>query len=160
MGDILEESYEIRWAEKEDWQTTMDLVWKTFMEFEAADYTEEGITNFHDFISNGKIYHMFENGTYPMLVACRPDRIIGQISVRNRNHISLLFVDKAYHRKGVGRALMNRMGEFLKNECGEAFMSVMAAPYAIGFYRKCGFHVCGPEKEYAGIRVMPMEKFL
>lgn len=160
MSEILKEAYEIRWAKVEDWQQTMDMVWRTFMEFEASDYTEEGIANFHDFISNGKIYQMFEKGSYPMLVACAKERVIGQISVRNRNHLSLLFVEKQFHRQGIGRALLDRMAEYLKKECGEAFMSVMAAPYAVGFYRKCGFHVYGPEKEYAGIRVMPMEKFL
>ncbi len=152
--------YKIRWARSEDWQEIMEMVWRTFMEFEASDYTEEGILNFRDFITNGKIFQMFEKGTYPMLVATDGEKIIGQISVRNRNHISLLFVDRNYHKQGVGRSLILSMAEFLKKECGEIYMSVKAAPYAVGFYRRCGFHACAPEEEYSGIRVMPMEKFL
>lgn len=151
---------EIRWAVPADWQQTMNMIWKTFLRFEAADYTEEGIANFRDFITDGKIYKMFLQGSYLMMVALDKGKIIGQISVRNRNHISLLFVDEAYHKKGVGRGLISAMGEYLKRENHEIYMSVKAAPYAVGFYRRIGFHICSPEEEYSGIRVTSMEKFL
>ena len=152
--------YEIRWATPEDWSVTMEMIWKTFMKFEACDYTEEGISNFRDFITDGRIYRMFLDGTYLMLVAVDNGRIIGQISVRNGNHISLLFVDEAYHRKGVGRELIRRMAEYLKRERNELFVSVKAAPYALGFYRRIGFHICSSEEEISGIRVTSMEKFI
>lgn len=61
--------YEIRWATSKDWPEIMDMVWRTFMKFEAGDYTEEGIANFRDFITNGRIYRMFLEGNYLMLVA-------------------------------------------------------------------------------------------
>lgn len=151
---------EIRWAAPADWQETMDMIWKTFLRFEASDYTEEGVANFRDFITDGRIYRMFLEGTYLMMVAVDEGKIIGQISVRNRNHISLLFVDEAYHKKGVGRELIRSMGEYLKKEKHELFMSVKAAPYAVGFYRRTGFHICSPEEVFSGIRVTSMEKFL
>lgn len=152
--------YEIRWAVPEDWQETMEMIWRTFLRFEASDYTAEGVANFRDFITDGRIYRMFLEGTYLMMVALDQGKIIGQISVRNRNHISLLFVDEAYHKKGVGRELVSSMGEYLKKEKNELFMSVKAAPYAVGFYRRTGFHICSPEEEFSGIRVTSMEKFL
>ncbi len=37
-------------------------------------------------------------------------------------------------------------------------MWVMAAPYAVEFYRKLGFSQDGPEQEVGGIRVTMMEK--
>ena len=159
MKDIQDIPYTIRWAEAQDWQPVMQLVWRTFMRFEAADYTEEGSANFQDFLTNGKIYRMFLKGQYPMLVALDGSRIIGQISVRCRNFISLLFVDESYHRRGVGRALIENMAVYLK-DCGEVFMSVKAAPYAVDFYRKVGFHACAPEESFSGIRVTSMERFL
>lgn len=159
MKDIQDIPYTIRWAEAQDWQPVMQLVWRTFMRFEAADYTEEGIANFQDFLTNGKIYRMFLKGQYPMLVALDGSRIIGQISVRCRNFISLLFVDESYHRRGVGRALIENMAVYLK-DCGEVFMSVKAAPYAVDFYRKVGFHAYAPEESFSGIRVTSMERFL
>ena len=97
MGNIRDIPYTIRWAKPEDWPETMQMVWRTFMRFEAADYTEEGVINFQDFLTNGKIYQMFLNGRYPMLIALDGEKIIGEISVRGRNFISLLFVDEEYH---------------------------------------------------------------
>ena len=40
MGNIRDIPYTIRWAKPEDWPETMQMVWRTFMRFEAADYTE------------------------------------------------------------------------------------------------------------------------
>lgn len=160
MGKAKAVPYEVRWATPEDWTATMDMIWKTFMRFEAEDYTEEGIANFRDFITDGRIYRMFLEGSYLMLIALDKGKVIGAVSVRNGNHISLLFVEEKYHRKGVGRELIKQMGDFLKRERKELFMSVKAAPYALGFYRRIGFHICSPEEEFSGIRVTSMEKFL
>lgn len=152
--------YEIRWAGPDDWAETMDMIWRTFLRFEAQDYTEEGVSNFRDFITDDRLYDMFLNGNYPMMVALDQEKIIGQISVRNGNHISLLFVEEAYHNKGIGRELVKRMAAYLKKDRKALFMTVQAAPYAVGFYRKVGFRASSPEEEYSGIRVTSMEKFL
>ena len=56
-------SYQIRPAGQADWQPAMDLAWKTFMRFEASDYTSEGIQNFKDFITGfaGDIFAEIKN---------------------------------------------------------------------------------------------------
>ena len=46
MSDTAVGTYEIRWAEDKDWIPAMHMIWKTFLKFEAVDYTEEGIRNF------------------------------------------------------------------------------------------------------------------
>ena len=69
-------------------------------------------------------------------------------------------MDEEYHRQGVGRALMSRMCEYLKQEAGERYIYLNAAPYAVNFYRKLGFRAVRPEDVYAGIRVTSMEKVL
>ncbi len=160
MPDAAAWTYEIRWAGEKDWIPAMDMIWKTFMKYEAADYTEEGIRNFYDFITDEHLYKSFLQGRYQMMVALDGTRIIGAASVRNYNHLSLLFVDEAYHLRGVGRNLMRRMCEYLKQEEGERYMSLKAAPYAVGFYQKLGFHAVHEEEAISGIRVTPMEKFL
>ena len=152
--------YEIRWAEDKDWIPAMHMIWKTFLKYEAVDYTEEGIRNFHEFITDEHLYKSFRQGRYQMMVALDGARIIGAASVRNYNHLSLLFVDEEYHHRGVGRSLMGRMCEYLKKEAGERYMSLKAAPYAVDFYRKLGFHAVHAEEAFSGIRVTPMEKFL
>lgn len=150
---------EIRWAVRDEWVPAMKMVWKTFLKFEASDYSEEGIKNFFDFITDRKIYRLFLAGEYQMMVALDRGEIIGVASVRNRNHLSLLFVDEEYHRKGIGRRLMDSLCAYLKEEEGEQYMSLAAAPYAVDFYLKIGFHTVGPEREVGGIRVTSMEKY-
>ena len=135
MADMVN-GYEIRWAEDKDWIPAMHMIWKTFLKYEAVDYTEEGIRNFHEFITDEHLYKSFRQGRYQMMVALDGARIIGAASVRNYNHLSLLFVD------------------------GERYMSLKAAPYAVDFYRKLGFHAVHEEEAFSGIRVTPMEKFL
>lgn len=152
--------YEIRWIRPEEWDEVRRMIWRTFMRFEASDYTQMGIQNFHAFLYDGKLYQLYLAGRYQMMVALDQGRIIGEVSVRNGNFISLLFVDEAYHRHGVGRKLLECMADYLKQETQEIYMAVKASPYAVGFYRKLGFRVCRPEEEIAGIRVTSMEKFL
>lgn len=152
--------YEVRWAKVEEWAPAIKMIWKTFMKFEGEDYSEEGIQNFFDFISDDKLYVSFLRGDYQMMVALDANRVIGAASIRNGNHLSLLFVDEEYHHRGVGSALMKKLFEYLKTEAGERYMSLKAAPYAVNFYRKLGFHAVTPEEEISGIRVTGMEKFL
>ena len=150
--------YEIRWARAQDWGAAMDMVWKTFLKFEGEDYTEEGIRNFYNFISDGRLYASFLEGEYQMMVALDGSRVIGMASIRSRNHLSLLFVDEDYHRKGVGSSLMKKLCRYLQEEAGERYISLKAAPYAVNFYRKLGFATVRPEEAYSGIRVTSMEK--
>ena len=93
MADMVN-GYEIRWAEDKDWIPAMHMIWKTFLKYEAVDYTEEGIRNFHEFITDEHLYKSFRQGRYQMMVALDGARIIGAASVRNYNHLSLLFVDE------------------------------------------------------------------
>ena len=95
-------SYEFRWAREEDWSPAMRMIWRTFLKFEGNDYTREGIRNFFKFITDEDLLEAFRRGEYLMLVALDGNRIIGAGSVRDRNHLSLLFVDEEYHRQGVG----------------------------------------------------------
>ena len=136
----------------------MDMVWRTFLCFEAVDYTDEGIRNFWQFISDNRLYHSFLRGDYRVMVAMGGVKTVGMASLRDQNHLSLLFVDGAYHRKGIGRELMQSMFSYLCEEVGALKISLMAAPCAVGFYRKLGFEEICSQKDYAGIRVTSMEK--
>lgn len=158
--DNMQAAYEMRWAKTEEWKPAMTMIWKTFMKYDSKDYTDEGIRNFFEFITDDDLYRAFLMGSYQMLVALDQERIIGAASIRNVNHLSLLFVDEDYHNKGIGSALMGRLCHYLKAEEGERYMSLKAAPYAVGFYRKLGFRIVRPEEEFSGIRVTSMEKFL
>ena len=149
--------YEVRWAKAEEWAPAMKMIWKTFLKFEGEDYSPSAINRR---CRPDLPVCTFLRGDYQMMVALDEERVIGAASVRNRNHLSLLFVDEEYHRRGVGRTLMKKMTEYLKTEAGERYMSLKASPYAVEFYRKLGFHAVTPEEEISGIRVTGMEKIL
>ena len=151
--------YEIRWARPQEWRPTMNMVWDTFMKFEGEDYSAEGIRNFYDFITDEKLYQSFLRGRYQMMVALDKGEVVGMASVRNGNHLSLLFVKDVYHRKGIGKQLLDVFCYYLKTEMGEKSMTVQAAPYALAFYEKIGFMAKGPEQQFSGIRVTSMERF-
>lgn len=151
-------AYSIRWARQDEWIETMNMIWKTFLKYEGNDYTEEGVRNFYEFITDIELYQAFLQGKYQLLLALDGQKIIGAGSLRNVNHLSLLFVDEQYHRQGVGSALMNCLCEYLRTEAGERYMSLKSAPYAVDFYKKMGFKQVRPEEHYSGIRVTSMEK--
>lgn len=150
--------YIIRWARESEWSSAMKMIWKTFLKFEGDDYTQEGIRHFFDFITDDDLYVAFLKGTYRMMVAVDGQKVIGAGSIRNRNHLSLLFVDEDYQHMGIGSAILAGLCDYLKREAGERYMSLKAAPYAVNFYRKQGFEAVKPEEEYSGIRVTAMEK--
>ncbi len=152
--------YFIRKAKEEDWDDAMAVAWKTFVKFEADDYTKEGVRSFFDFVTDPILQRMFLNDAYHMFVAEDEGKIIGMITLRNDTHISLLFVDEQYHKQGVGSSLMQAMWNFVAKEKNEDFITVNAAPYGVEFYHKLGFLDLGPEESKSGIRYTPMKRSL
>lgn len=148
----------IRKAVMADWEETMAMTWRTFLKFEAKDYGMEGVDSFRNFISDPLLRRMFLLGTYHMFVATYHEKIIGMVSLRNENHISLLFVDEAYHKKGIGRRLIDTIGAFSKEEYGKSDITVNAAPYGFGFYKKLGFFSTSPLLTNDGIKYICMKK--
>ena len=154
------ENYTFRMAVEKDWEPAMKLAWETFLIFEAQEYGEEGIESFRDFISDQRLKNMFLKGEYQMMVALHEEKVIGFITVRNRSHISLLFVNKKYHRQGIGSILIEKMGEYLITEVGVDYMTVDSAPYALEFYHKLGFWDLAPQQQKNGIIYTSMKKNL
>lgn len=99
------------------------------MEFEAPEYSAEGVRAFKAFLSDREmlslftIYGAFENGTP-----------VGMLAVRDGVHISPFFVDGRHHHKGIGTALFRH---FL-SEAHPSAVTVNRAPFALPFYRAFG----------------------
>ena len=109
-------------------------------------------------------------------VAKDAGQIVGVITIREHNHISLLFVDERYQYSGIGRALIGCVTDYLcdrkvlpldneeerildalyEKEAGN-FCTVNAAPYAREFYLKLGFEQTGDAFEREGIISVPMK---
>lgn len=156
----METAYQIRNAYREEWQDAMALAWKTFLRFEADVYSPEGVKNFENFITDSTLYRMFVMGAYQMFVAVEHSRLVGMITLRDTTHISLLFVDEAYHRQGIGRGLIGYLADYLRTEVGAERVTVNSSPYGVGFYHKMGFRDIRPEETKDGIIYTPMEFIL
>ena len=138
----------------------MKLAWDTFVRFDAPDYSQEGIENFHRFVNDDTLRKMFVAGHYQLFVATDASRYVGMLSLREKKHISLLFVDEQYHRHGVASALLTFVKRYAIEEEGVDRLTVNSSPYAVEFYHKKGFKNLQGETVADGIRFTPMELLL
>jgi GNAT superfamily N-acetyltransferase len=145
-----------RAAYRSEWDYCMDLAWRIFLKYDAPDYPREGIENFKEFVTDDVLKNMFHSGEYQLFVAVCEEKIIGIISLRDRNHISLLFVESEYHRQGVGAGLINTLTDYMRDEMGQTSVTVNASPYAVGFYHKVGFEDTDIQQLVSGILFTPM----
>ncbi len=138
---------EIRKIKKYEMEEAISLTWKTFLEFEAPDYTEEGIKEFQKCINDKKwieakeFWGAFDNG-----------KLLGVIATDNYTHISLFFVDGNYHNKGIGRKLYNKICDL--NKTGS--YTVNSSPYARKIYEHLGFEYTDKKQCINGIIFYPM----
>lgn len=132
----------------DDLDEAISLVWRVFLEFEAPNYQEEGIEEFKrsifnkEWVSKKKFYGYYDN-----------DKLVGVIATNNINHISLLFVDGNYHKKGIGRKLYNYIREL--NNTG--YFEVNSSIFGHEFYKRLGFIDIDSEQCIHGIRFFPMK---
>lgn len=154
------EKCRLSWLKPSDWEKAMLLVWESFLAYEGEIYKEEGIKHFSEFITSKRLKEEFLRGECKVMAAYLEDRIVGIGSIRHINQLSLLFVDKDMQRQGIGRAILERLCAYLKEEASQTQMRLMAAPGAVEFYRKNGFFALTKELETDGIRVTIMGKYL
>ncbi|MBE5842046.1 MAG: GNAT family N-acetyltransferase [Butyrivibrio sp.] len=135
----------------------MKLAWDTFVRYNAPDYSQEGIENFKKFVNDDMLRKMFLAGHYQLFVAVFEGKYLGMLTLREKKHISLLFVDGDCHGNGIGKALIRFVSKYVLEEEGIDKMTVNASPYALGFYHKMGFKDLREEMEADGIIFTPME---
>lgn len=151
-------AYTIRTINRENLKQSgaMELVWRVFLEFEAPDYSEEGIQEFKRFIDLEEAAQRMDAGEMLLWGCFGEERLVGVIAGRLPGHVSLLFVDKKYHRQGIARALYHIMVDYYRaGGCCE--ITVNSSPYAVEAYRRLGFVETGPEQTVNGLRFTPMK---
>ena len=124
-----------------------------FEKLVAPGYSREGILEFYKFANPLAMrLRLPEN----LLLAAKTDgeEIVGIIEVKNRNHVSLLFVHPAHHKKGIAKQLLSAADA----ACEGAALEVNSSPYAVAAYEKLGFTKLSGEQEKHGIRYVPMLK--
>lgn len=139
----------IKKIDKNNTEEALLLVQRVFNTFEAPDYSEEGVVEFHrsirdkDYLAQLTMYGAFNK-----------DKLTGVIASGNGgSHIALFFVDGRFHRQGTGR----RLFEELLKDCRSGRITVNSSPYAVPVYQKLGFKCTDNEQSVKGIRFTPME---
>lgn len=160
MDFLVEKQIQIRKAEPADWDGAMELAFRVFLKYEAMEYGPEGIKNFAQFVTDEDLKKMFLIGEYLLFVAKEEDKLVGLISLRSGNHISLLFVAEEYHRRGIGTRLVRHLQEYMLQNTRYEKLTVFASPYGVPFYHKIGFADIGKETRRGGIIYTPMEFYL
>ena len=140
---------EIRTISKAELKVATELVWQVFQEFEAPDYSKEGIKTFRDFLDG-----LLINMTVEMYGAFEKGELLGVIATRKEgSHIALFFVAKKHHRKGIGKKLF----QHILSLCCSSVITVNSSPYAVKVYRKLGFSDTDTEQLTDGLRYVPMK---
>ncbi len=126
----------------------LSLVWRVFQEYEAPDYTQQGIDEFYNSIHDDSFLSKLSlSGAYIN------KELVGVIATRNNGaHIALLFVDGNYHRQGIGKKLFQKVLEY--NTASR--VTVNSSPFAVTIYRKLGFIDTDKEQTVNGLRFTPM----
>ena len=142
-------NFSIRELEQEEIENALCLVWKVFQEYEAPDYTREGVAEFYksihdvDFLSKLCFHGAFVQ-----------KELVGVIATRSEGtHIALFFVDGKYHRQGIGKQLF----QTIRTKCHFDKITVNSSPYAVSIYYKLGFQDSDTEQVVNGLRFTPME---
>lgn len=139
---------EIKKVGRDDLPEAVDIMWTTFLKFEAPDYPAEGVEPFKDFIENEDMMLALE-----VLGAYDEGELKGVIAVDvSADHICCFFVKGEYHRQGIGKKLWEY---FLDNSTGKT-ITVNSSPFAVPFYHDLGFEDTDDEQLTDGMRYTPM----
>ena len=146
----------VKRLQRHEVKEALRLVWNVFEEFEAPDYAQEGITEFRRFIEYSSIIGKFDQQKLLLWGYFHENgELLGVIATRSVNHISLLFVKKAYHRRGIARCLVQTVIEACLCE-GADEITVNSSLYAVGAYHHLGFLDTKGEQLVNGIKFVPM----
>jgi len=143
----------------EDIGRAIDLVNRVFFEFVAVDYSEKGRNTFESYVKNKlqEVTADLKTGHKKMWAYYQGGEILGVIATQNNAHISLMFVDKEHHRKGIARQLFFTVLEEIKQSESATQVTVNSSPYAVSAYEHLGFIKTDDEQEKDGIIFVPMK---
>ena len=141
------EPYSVRRLAPEEVPAALELCWQVFLEFEAPEYSPEGVAAFRASLDDKErvrklnFYGAFDG-----------EKLVGVLCMRPPQHIGGFFVDAVYHCRGIGRRLFEAMRQDYKVQA----FTVNSSPYAVEVYRRLGFVPTDTEQLTDGLRYTPM----
>lgn len=99
-----------------------------------------------DFIDAGIVYRVAEID----------GRVVGFIAMRENRHLFHMFVDKAYHRRGIARRMWDVARAAAIEAGNPGVFTVNSSNYALPVYEKLGFVRTAPTQQANGLLYNPM----
>lgn len=154
--------YKVEFREMKDGEekAVCETVIKSFNEFVAPDFCQEGIELFLSGVKPNLITERLKEGNI-IAIAIADKKVVGVIEIRGMNHVCMFFVDGDYHQKGIGKGLLDyalKICQSVARSVSE--VTVNSSPYAVQIYEKLGFKRISEEQIKNGIRFTPMVKKL
>ena len=141
------EPYSVRRLAPEEVPAALELCWQVFLEFEAPEYSPEGVAAFRASLDDKErvrklnFYGAFDG-----------EKLVGVLGMRAPQHSGGFFVDAVYHCRGIGR----RLFEAMRQDYEVQAFTVNSSPYAVEVYRRLGFVPTDTEQLTDGLRYTPM----
>lgn len=154
MGVIMREVV-VKLAEAKDWDAAIAVAWVTFQQISSQVCDEGGARDFREGLTSTQLYIEFLQGKYPLFCAYQGRKVVGMLTLRDMEHISLLFVKKEFQGRGIGTELLDACRAYCK-ERGVSDLTVNAAPTGLPFYLANGFQALAGERFEGGLRYTPM----
>jgi ribosomal protein S18 acetylase RimI-like enzyme len=157
----MEETVQYRFMEPSEETGVCNLVIRVFNEFIAHQYSHEGVREFLKYVQPELLLRRSQKNHF-VLLATIQGKIVGMIEIRHNRHVSLLFVDKRFQQRGIGRELLRRSLKICKLEISLKRspelqgVSVNSSPNSIQIYERIGFCRKGSEQVKNGIRFTQM----
>ena len=133
-----------------------ELALNAFKEFIAYECTDEGISEIQGFFSPEAIKSRSQKN-YFVIVSEHMGKIVGMLEMRDYKHLSMLFVDKKFHRNGIARQLLIKAIELAQSKNPRlSEITVNSSRYAEPIYHRIGFIRTQRIQIEKGIKFIPM----
>lgn len=137
-----------------DLASAIQLIKRCFHEFVAGEYSEQGVEEFERYVD--AMPERLGKEHFALLVRAGGD-VVGLLEMRNMKHVSLLFVAREYHGRGIARLLWEEgLRCCLETNPGLQEIDVNSSRYAVEVYKRLGFEVRGEYQTVQGIGFVPM----
>lgn len=133
-----------------------ELALNSFNEFISYEFSDEGIYEIRKFFSPESIKKRSEENHF-VLVSENSTSIIGMLEMKEYRHLSMLFIDKEFHRNGIARELLNKSIEIAQSKNPRLReITVNSSRYAEPVYQRMGFVRTQRMQIEKGIKFIPM----
>jgi ribosomal protein S18 acetylase RimI-like enzyme len=152
---------EVRKYKDQDLYESALLISETFRKFNFNDNRPENSKKYADSYNPktnlDKIRNRFNESTI-FLLAENNKRIVGLVRAMG-NRVVNLFVHGNYHKQGIGKMLLNKIENEIKN-IGFRDVTLRSQLSAVHFYQGCGYKKTTGIRYKYGLTVQPMKKKL